>query len=230
MPTTLVTIRNDVLNRLDDPNNNFWSTSELNTWINEGARDIARRAESLVSFSSTIAIVAGTQTYSAPTNTVQIHRLEYIPTGSTQTYPIFPSTYEEMDQLWGIYQSIQSAYPSYFVTRGWANGIGSDALTIVLYPVPSQAGTLNVFYYRLPTAAVADGDTVEIPEGWQDLVALYCESVARRKAKDPTWQEARQMYEDELKNLIDVTRFYHDSSSAIITRTGAVPAWLYEFD
>jgi len=43
MTTTLVTMRNDVRAHLDEATATLWTDAQINTWINQGLVDIARR-------------------------------------------------------------------------------------------------------------------------------------------------------------------------------------------
>lgn len=228
--TTLTTTLTDVRNRLNDVasgGGGYFSDAELTTWINEACRDIARRAEVLLTFNTSVNAVIGTAKYALPADVVRVHRIEFQPTGSTQVYFIESRTYDELDQIWGTNPNTTRSYPSYYAIWGVPGG---SALQVQFYPVPSQTGTFNIFYYRLPIPVVAGGDTLDIPEGWQDMVSLYCEYVARRKLRDPSWQEAKALYDSILENLITVSRDFTDNPRTIIYRGSAVPQWLYEFD
>lgn len=241
MPTTL----SDVIRRsrsvIDEPTTAFWTDTEITDWINDGARDIARRAEELLNFSTSINAVAGVATYSLPSDIIRVHRMEFVPLNSTQTYPIQASSYQEMDQVWGINQLIQSSYPSFFVIRGYPGGSQSGTsdsrLMAQFYPVPAQSGTFNIFYYRLPYRfldPIANTQEltkpVELPEGWDDLLVMYAEFNALRKGREERWKDAKAMYEEKVDQLINVTRDYHDQGHYFITanRTN-VPSWLYSF-
>jgi hypothetical protein len=129
-----------------------------------------------------------------------------------------------MDQVWGINQTSQTmSYPYNYVLWGFP-----PSLTIQFYPVPATTGdTFNIFYYRLPTQLVNPSDIAEIPEGWHDLVSLYCEYVARRKDKDETWKDAKQLYDEQLTYMYDMTRQWHDQARALTIGYNAVPEWLY---
>lgn len=228
MPTTLTTTLADARSRLDETTARFWQDSELTTWINEACRDIARRCEVLRALPNPIAVTAGTAKYAMPANLIQIHRVEFTPTGNTNVYLVEPKTREEMDQYWGWLQQTSSNYPLVYVEWGIVGGVGNDAATLQLYPVPSQNGSLQIYSYRLPVAVVAPSDNLDIPEGWQDLVPLYCEYVAKRKLRDASWQDAKQLYEDSLQHMVEVTRnLYADQSQSMMTPRGMVPTWLY---
>ncbi len=231
MPTALSVLQADLALRLADSSNRAWSAAELATYLNEGTRTVARRTESIMSYRTSIAAVAGTAKYALATDVIRVHRFEFVPTGSTQTYPMTIKTYDEMDQIWGINQLIQSSYPSYAVLWGMPGTVVTNSqLNVQVYPVPAQAGTINVYYYRTPLTMAAAGDLCEVPEGWQDLVVKYAEAIARRKYHDASWAEDMQMFEQDITYLIDVSRNLTDTQQEFITATGsASPQWLYEF-
>lgn len=222
---------------LDEPIARFWTNAELTDWINDGARDLARRAEDLLTFDTSIPLVANVNTYTLPDDVIRIHRAEFVPINSTQTYPIRASSQDEMDQIWGTYQLNPASYPSWFVTKGYPGGLGTSLFRVQFYPVPSQPGTLNLYYYKVP-ARINNPDTdpsqlnrnVDLPEGWDDLIIAYVEWRGLRKTKDPTWQEAYTLYNEQVDYLINVTRFYHDQQQVITSASRMmVPQWLTEW-
>ena len=215
---------------LDEATARFWTDAQLNIWINAGCRDIARRAEMIKNFNTSISPTVGTPKYPLPTDVLRVHRVEFQPTGQTQIYTLMASTDQEMDQVWGINQNQQGIYPQYYTLWGYPGGTGAAQLQIKLYPVPSQTGTLNVYYYGVPTPMVADTDPAQIPEGWQDLLVMYCEYEARRKDRDPLWQDVKQMYDEKVGEMIATTRELHDQASSVTVGMNNVPSWLYSFD
>lgn len=228
--STLLELRTAVRAVLDEVSARFWPDSQLNIWINGGCRDIARKAEVIQQFNTSISAVAGTAKYPLPTDVIRVHRVEFVPTGQNQIYTLMASTDQEMDQVWGINQNQQGIYPQYFTIWGYPGGAGAAALTLKLYPVPSQPGTLNVYYYSVPTTLVADTDVATIPTGWQDIVAMYCEYNARRKDRDPTWQDVKKMYDDKIEELVESSRQWHDQAGSVSVGMSNVPSWLYSFD
>lgn len=222
---TLLEVRTQVRSALDEAlGPRAWENYELDNWINEGARDIARRSETIQSFFENIRVLANVGKYAMPDDMIRIHRVEFVI--ASQTYPVAASTYAEMDQYWGSWQTVPGSIPAAFVLWG-TPGI---SLEMQLYPIPAQNGLLNIFYYRQPRKAERPGDPVEVPEGWHDAVVLYCEFQAKRRDKDPLWQEAKQLYEQALGNMILVTRQWHDQNQSFITANRAVPSWLYSFE
>lgn len=222
---------------LDEPTARFWTNNELTNWINDAARDLARRAEDLLTFDTSIAILANVGIYSLPNDMIRLHRCEFVPVGSNQTYPVRASSQDEMDQIWGTYQQNPASYPSWFVTKGYPGGSLTSVFRVQFYPVPSQPGNMNLFYYKMP-ARMGNPDTdptqlvrtIDLPEGWDDLIVSYVEWRGLRKTKDPMWQEAYNMYKEQVDYLINVTRYYHDQQQVITSASRMmVPQWLTEW-
>lgn len=223
--TTQGEVLADVRSRLDESTGRQWTDEELLRWINDGLRDVARRAEVLQSVED-ISAVQSTQQYDMPERTIRVHRVEWRPEGSTQVYPLIYQDFHNMDSVWVASQETSIGYPLYYTMWGYP-----PSLKIVLYPTPSMNGVVKVYFYTLPTPLATDGsdaDTdLDLPTGWEDLIALYCEYVAFRKDADPRWQESKSLYEESLGDLMDVTRRWTDQSGSIATETGLLPQWLY---
>lgn len=225
MTVTLTTLLADVRERLDETTAAFWNDTALTRWINEAVTDVAKRSETLLATAS-IAVTAADGTYAAPVDMVRIHQMTFTPTGQTQVYPLRPATRQSLEHVWGTNPTQQGSYPSYFILWGF-----SPSVEIQLFPVPSQAGSLTVYYYKVPAALVSGGDVAAIPEGWQDLIPLYVEAVAKRKDHDPTWAEGMEMYETRLRTMCEQLRHLHDQQEYVTAASGiGVPSWLYSFD
>lgn len=220
----------DLRAQLDETNNDsrYWADSELYQYINDGVRDIARRGETILSFNATLLAVAGQAKYNLPPDVIRVHRCEYIPTGQTQVYPVQGSTYDELDQIWGINPTTQSSYPSVYACWGTPG-----QMTIQFYPVPAQSATINLYYYAMPVDLKTDGTDAStfltIPTGWEDVLVKYACSRALLKMRDPNWEVWQKLYVDDVQFMIEVTRQAHDNGRYIQTMTGYVPQWLYAF-
>lgn len=217
----------DVRNRLDEKTAHMWSDSELKGWIVEGSMDISRRALCLETYSpSAMVVTAGTQTYNAPADVIQIYRIEFVPSGSSIKYPLDYRDFTSMDVVWGPYQATTQGTPI-----NWTSWSSPPSITVTLYPTPSQNGSLNLLYYRLAKDIATDGSqdstNLDVPEGWWDAAAQYAVSIAMRKDSDPRWQDERTIYEGTLTALIDATRRVTDQSDSInpMVRPFATNAW-----
>jgi hypothetical protein len=224
MTITLSAMRSDVRTHLDEATASFWTDAQLNSFINDALRDIARRTETLQKI-ATIAVTAGTRNYTMPTDIVRCHRIEFDPgPGSGPLYPLEARQFFELDSIWGVTQTQTRAFPDYYALFGFP-----PSLQIYLYPVPAQVGNLNVFYYRLPAVAASDSDVLDIVEGWWDLITLFAEYQALRKDADPRFAEAKDVYEGKLGEMIDATRKWHDQAGMITTGRTWLPGWLTSF-
>lgn len=217
---TLSAVRTDVQYRITDATGKFWSATMLNLWINQAMKDIARRAE-ILETTDDIAVSAGDRQYDLPLDIFRIHRVEFV-ISSSNIYVLEPRDIHEMDAIWGVNQTQQMSFPSYYTTWGI---MGIDC-QIYLYPSPSQAGTLKVWSYRLPATVANDGDVCEVPVGWEDLIPLYCEYIALRRDNDPRWEDAKSIYEQEMANLVDMTRSHHDQAHWITSPAMNQAPWL----
>lgn len=219
-----------------------FTDTELTDWLNDGLRDVSRRAEDLLTFDQTINVPAFVPTtvsqvpkYTLLPDTIRLHRVEFVPVNQVnQIYRLEASTYNEMDQIWGTYQQNSSSYPRWYVLWGVpGQTTGRNSFQIQLYPCPSQAGTLNVYYYRMPTRIadpVADPSqylvTLDIVEGWDDMVVDYAVCRAMQKQRNPEWKDRKEEYEQKVADMIDVTRKFHDQQSFVSYGTNNLPAWL----
>ena len=220
----------------------LYTDTEITDWINDGLRDISRRAEDLITYDTTIAIPAfnanPTQpvpTYNLLNDIIRINRVEFQVAGdSTRIYPLEATTQAYLDNIWTTNQLSTSAYPTFYVTRGMPGGTGRNTFLIQIYPNPAQAGNLNVFYYRLPVR-LADpvanpavyNSPLDVIEGWDDLVVDYAVMQALIKARSPDWQTAQQMYEAKMVSIIDQTRRFNDQP-AYLQYDGTMMPWGYD--
>lgn len=211
---------------LDESSAQFWSDLQITNWLNQGCADIARRSMTLREM-STVAVTANVQNYPAPVDIYQLYRVEFVPTTGTFIYPLTFMGYQEADQAWGTYQQFPAAWPEIFTL--WNNPGATTAtpstLTIRLFPVPAQSGVLNVFYYRRTVPAVIGTDQLDTVPGWEDLAVEYAIYLAKRKDKEPDWQDAFSFYEQKLNDMIMVTGTFQDQAGTFSTGQGQWPPW-----
>jgi len=220
--TTYQSAINDLRARLDEKNiAHYWADTDLLNWLIQGCTDIARRSETLIEYNTTLNAVAGLADYNLPADCLRVHRIEFIPQSTVNpplVYPLQLSTMYEMDQLWGSMQYLQSVYPSWAVIRGTPGNPlnrASGVLVFKVYPVPSQNGAWNLFYYAMPNPAAQLSDNLAVSAGYENLPVLYAEHVALRADRDPRWQESKALYEQDLLAMIEMTRRLHDQSRQI---------------
>src|SRR5690348_11114900 len=105
MPRTLGQLVTEVRDRLDEAAATFWSDVQIRKWINEAARDIARRSETLIKQTS-IKLNTAQQSYIGPSDVIRVSRGEWQPAGSQLVYPLEYKDYNGMDSVWWTAQKI----------------------------------------------------------------------------------------------------------------------------
>lgn len=221
MTETLALAREDLRSSLNEVTQAYFLDTDLNNWLNEGCRVIARKANALQEKSS-INVQGGNPQYAGPTNIIRIHRAEYLPADSQNTYPLEIRLYSEMESIWGSNQLIEQYYPSFLTT--WREPPNTN---IVLFPVPSSVGVLQIFYYRMPNPATADGTALDCPTGWEDLAIQWALSKALFKAQDPRWSQMRQDFMANLADLADIAQSYTDAVGRMTPPSGIGPLWQF---
>lgn len=213
--------------RLDDVR--AFSDLQLQKWLQEGARDIARKAECLQD-TADIAATASTQRYTAPIDAVRIYRCEWIPTGEDVNYPLEYRDFNTLDDVWWTQQTITEGTPVWYTFWGYPPG-----LELVVYPTPSTAGTFRVYYYRFPanavtseTAADNEANTLDVVSGWEDVCYDYAEYRALRRDANPRWQEAKALYDEHIQELAITAIRWSDQAGMISVGSSMVPQWLYD--
>ncbi len=209
-----------------NPSPRLYTDTEITEWVNDGLRDISRRGENLRTYDATVQIPPYGENPAQPIPTyplnlggvtsssdiLRINRVEYEVTGdSSRVYPLEASTQNYMDNIWNVDQLSTMSYPAYWCTRGYPGGTGRNLYVIQLYPQPAQAGKLNIFYYRLPirvpdpVATPANYTvTLDLIEGWDDVLIEYTLMKGLIKARDPGWKDCQQRYADMITNIIDM--------------------------
>jgi len=216
--------------RLDEPTSQYWSEVDLRRWINEIAADMARRTESLRGTYSQ-PVVAGTASYTpaftSTTNLYRIYAVEFIPTGSSLTYPLEYRDRNAATEVWGIMQGTEG------IPAIWTSWGAPPTLSLQVYPTPSQAGTLKLWYYRLATQLAIDSnadaaENIDILDGWEDVLVDGVEYKAKRRDDDSGWVDAKREYEEHIAAMMEATLRFTDSATQITNSTGGfIPAWLY---
>lgn len=233
-----VTMTNAITNvrsMLDEPNAAFWSDNELGLWINEACSDVQRQAEVLRQ-QGLLPVSVNEQNIVMPSDFLRVYKAEFVPTNQTLlTYPLEFRGYIGMDQIWGNLQSLPSSWPEYYTF--WFSPVGASEagspaptqLTMRLFPVPAQAGTINLFYYPLAVAAAVSPGTATIDclPGWEDICYDYAVYKALRKDADPRWNDQFNIYKDKLVEMISRTHSdWSDQPDYFSTGPAGIPSWL----
>jgi hypothetical protein len=223
MPTTVAAATTALRDLLDETTAAQWTDVQLRRWLNEGIRDIARRTRHYWD-TDTIDTAADDGEYTVAEDVLHIKHVYFTPDGDTsRDIPLEPRAFEAMNQVWWDRQDQSSGYPVFFTTFGYA-----PTLTIKLFPVPSVPGTLTLHVIRLPAELDVTSGTgnIDVPTGWLEVAYDYAEYKALRKDRDPRWQEAYNLYEAKIQDIIDMGEYINAPGEFIPTTTGMLPNWL----
>lgn len=212
---TVAEVMYEISVAVDDEGMTRFKPEVLRRFIYAGEKEVARRTECL-RYTANIAVGAAVQTVTGPTDAVRLTQCLYLPTGSSAVYPLEYRDQQSLSMEWGPWQAIdQSAYPSFWTTWG-----APPTLTIGLYPIPSEAGVLRVFYYRLPANINPNGtddtDAIDLPEGWEECLVDYGEAMCFRKDRDlDGYQIAYSQFESKMGALLETSVRYTDQAGQI---------------
>lgn len=222
--------------RLAEPKPMLYSDIELCAWLNEACRTVSRKTESLretftIAVTATVsnyAISLGTPNITAA-NIIRIHRVEYLQTGSGTIYTLRPVEVNHADALGYTSGQDNSGTPYLYFLWGWGPSTATANTTpsMQLFPSPSSDGLLNIYTYRFAADLDILGSdrlaNLEIPNGWDDILYDYVEYRARLKDRDPQWQVAKQLFNENLTDMFNLTRQYTDAPGDITPVTPSGP-------
>ena len=222
---TYAALRTRLRTRLDELTAHRWLDADLLQKLYDGAKDVARKSESLRK-TSTIAGVAGTQSYTGPTDLIRVHRVTWKYASSPNVYPLEYRDFMSMDAVWWTQQTVAQQTPALFTMWG-----SPPALQLVLYPTPEAAGTITVYYYNLPAdPATVASVTCELPQGWEDCAIDYATYMCLLEDRDPMWQTHKALYEEHMSDLTITAQRFSDQAGMIVPDggVGAVPRFIWD--
>lgn len=168
--------------------------TELDQKLNEGILDILRRTRCYQTF-GTEALVAGTWQYTMDTTALTMIKV-YTTSGSSssQMEQVTPAELIDLQTS----STLQSSPVSRYAIAG--------ASTLLVYPTPASADTLNLLYVPRPTAMSAAGNDPStatyggIPAEWHygiELYALWKMADSTDDASSAQGERYRTMYEGD---------------------------------
>ena len=216
MAYTLAQSVTQVRSLLDEATAQFWTDAELESWINQGCEDVARRAETLWQ-EVTINVTPLVQNYPFPLDFLNCHRAEFpLVEHRSDLQPGVPGHQPDGRDL-GHPPHLPSPGRSTSPSGGTGPGLLPDALS--LPGAPGHASPSTTTARPSPSRPTQN---IDVQPGWEDIVFDYAVYKAKRKAQDPTWQEAFQLYNGNLAQMINKTRNMTDQGEQI---TSGIPQW-----
>lgn len=232
MSVTMAQYLIGIRERLSEPTASVWTDVQLRRWSQEVCRDMARRTKCFEK-TTTQAVTANVRAYTAPTDLLVDgwKGAYFAPTGQSQMFKVEYRDISSLDHVWLQNQGVDTAaVPSYCTIWGVV-----PTASLLLYPVPSQAGTLTIYYHRLPVDAWAatayatglDSTALDIPEGYIDIIYDGVEYIALRQDQQARWQEVNALYEAKINAMIyNVASHSHEAQYVTPYRTPMPPSFM----
>lgn len=165
---TLSELRTLCLSWLDDPSGGYFTTAQLNVFLNNAQRQVQKIL--IQSFESRYVAGVETQTvanqafYQAPSDFMKVNRFSIITAGTNEAN----EEYIDLQYITPNQENrvlVKSGTPEFYT-------ILNDKFK--LFPTPDTTGkTLRLYYTYRVTDMSADGDEPDVPEEYHEMVALY---------------------------------------------------------
>jgi hypothetical protein len=201
---------------VDEVNPGFYTDKSLRRWVNAGVREIARRSE-WKRGTTTEQTTASVRYVTVPDDVVRVSRVE-IENSDGRIWRLKYRDTNAMDSIWGAGQGTWEGTPTYYTLQG------ANPLTIVLFPVPNEVLDVHMHYYGMPVDLALDGsddgEVLDVPTGWEDLVVDWGTVEAFRKLRDVAqYQLALSQFQSKLGALVEMAVRYTDEPTEVFNVT-----------
>jgi hypothetical protein len=194
---------------LSDPNGGYFTTSQVNLWLNNAQREVQKLVEQAFEGHfekcSETTLVVNQREYQLPDDFKRVVRLEVVLSGSSfqneQVQQLVKITPNQQDRL--VRVGTPAAY--YFKNN-----------QLILVPAPDAAKTLRLTYtYRLGNM-VNDNDESEIPEDYHELIPILAtlDGLIQDGRDIAPMMAKKQHYEEMLKR--DAEQRFIDAPRTVV--------------
>jgi len=175
-------MQDDVLYRLDITNDTTLRTNVKN-WLNEAQDEFCNSEDfSFMEELKTYTTTASQENEDLPTDFSKVHSVWQEESPATLEYEN-PHRFRRL-------------YPDPTATgKSLIYRLFNDE--ILFYPIPDDAFSIFMRYYKIPTAMSADGDTGDVPSRWQSALKWYALSIAKDQDDEPQAAERAMLKFDE---------------------------------
>jgi hypothetical protein len=194
-PATYKSIQDSVINklRLDDTADR----PKVKDWINQIYADACVETEALQK-GDTMAVTPNTGSYTLPAAIIRMLQMTMASASAPTSYGA-PLEQVTLEEILALRESAQVAVTNNGTPAKYAV-VGIQE--IELWPTPTAADTLLMYYSYLPTALSADGDTLVLPEPFgSKLIEYGTLAEAADYIGDADQDRYRALYENWLAKL-----------------------------
>jgi hypothetical protein len=182
-------IKTQVRNLLDEATAAQWTDADINSWINDGHRDIAAKTNCIESIQPATT-TSGSRL--VPFTGHKVNHVEYLPGGTVKPIGLQRIT----PAMLGHIQLHDLSTPQYYFQWG---------SNVVIEPIPATACNLNLYLSVWPDCELSDTtDEPQIPVEFHESIIPFTLFFARIKSSEYTKSAlAYSQYMTALQQLID---------------------------
>lgn len=214
--TTLTDYQTEVTELLHDPNNTYFSVTDINNYINRARLRVAALSQS-IRVLAPMTTVVGQEVYTfASANslvraTAGVNSVIGIFSVSVAWGPntsVMKPTLDEM--IWSEFQAYYRSYSiglQNFPTTWSKYGQGDTGGSMYLWPIPSTASLMEWDCWCLPITLASSGDTEALPYAWTTPVSYYAAYLAFFNAQ--RFEDADRMkneYKEKLQEAVPMSQ------------------------
>lgn len=165
---TVADIIDLVRKELSDPEFNsvdtysFYKDSELIEWINNAQQEFSTYTKCLPDYSSySLALTGGIREYDYSTNIIEIQGGRLAASGNR----VKVDSYDGIERRYVMNQANIIPFGGWESVSGTPKFIVTDveASKLILYPIPTESDTLNLYVFKVSNEVTSSSDNLEIP-------------------------------------------------------------------
>lgn len=212
---TLSQLRTLVLSWLDDPNAQYFTTAQVNVWLNNAQREVQKQliqaGENFYVTRVSTTTVQNYDTYALPTDFMRLHKLELLTEGTTT-----PPTYNQVRQQITPVTLVQLDKVSMSTGKPTVHAIRKNCL--ILRPIPDNAYTIYMDYSPEVVDMSSDSSTPDVPLRYQEYIAVLAAFDGLLKDnRDPSTLLAKKQFYLDLMKQDSQNRNVDESRSVVAT-------------
>jgi len=197
---TLLELKTQARQRADQVNSTFVSDAELTSYINESATELydllVTSYETYYLTSQNVTVVSGTDTYALPTTFYKLKGIDFNPINppvGQSAITLMPYNFNERNRF--VYT------PAFNIVGLNSFKYSVQGSNIKFIPVPSQGGTIVIWFIPYLGKMVLDTDTLDGINGWEEYVVV--DAAIKMMQKEESDPQALMIQKEALKKRIE---------------------------